>query len=155
MGATNFINNCLNQDVLGANKDLLLPMNERMNIEFLDATFSNMISIMNKAYSLDEYGSDKANKFWDSANDLMYLQVYLNIIALSIKQDLANGNCSLLDYDTISERYKIDCIRKYFSCISIDIDPLLSIFGIDRDMFDGIGYMGIEEGDCNKIFEIL
>lgn len=148
-----FINNCIQNG-----DSTKLTVIENQTILYFTEVMSNLFTLSDKAYKLDEIGSDKANKTWDGVNDLMYLQVYLEIVALTIRTDIANSSSPCGDpditYQKYNERFNLDCIKKHFRCLGINPEPLFSVYGINEPLNGGISYMSIEEGDCS-IFEIL
>lgn len=110
---------------------------------------------------LDQYGeTEKANTNWENANKVIYLVLYLSIIRQRILKDFKN--CKLQTLQEYKDIYKLDCIKKEFSCLSIsfNVDTLYNIYGVGiTPGFDGIDYMAIETDNtiiCNRntIFEI-
>lgn len=124
---------------------------EWLVLDLTDLLESDIISIINSAYTYDEQGKDSlANEKWDLLNDIIYLNVYLTIIKQDTLIKLSNGE--EIDFDDFNETWKIDCIRKHFACSNFDIDPILEVFGFVRSGNDGIDYMSISLG--TNIWEI-
>ena len=143
-----FINNCMN------NGDTSLLTNvENVGINYFQQVMNTLFSLSDQAFKLDEYGSDRADKAWDKANDIMYLQVYLEIVSLSIRQDIANSSNPCGDpnitYKAYDQRFKLNCVKQYYRCLGIDPEPLFSIYGINQPLGGGIAFDAIEEGDCS------
>lgn len=124
---------------------------EYLLLDSTDLLESNLISIINTAYSYDEQGKDSlANDKWDLANDIIYLIIYSMIIKNDVLIKLKNGE--EIQFDEFSETWKLDCIRKHFACSGFDIDSMLELFGFKRTGNDGIDFMSISSG--TNIWEI-
>lgn len=139
------------------------PLNdtEQVTLDMYEQVEAILNTYILKASTYDEYGnSDKANIIWEYGNKITYLVILLSIARQQILKDYAN--CELDTYETYKEDYKLDCIRKEFSCFSIpfDVNPLYEVFGLDDAYgFQGIGFMALEEDvavacDINSVFKI-
>ena len=115
-----------------------------------------------KASKLDQYGKEKeANYTWEYGNKIVYLVNLLFIIRERIIKDIRN--CNFDSFENYKETYKLDCIRKTFSCFPVpfDVNPLYAIFGLDDSFgFEGIAFDSIEIDEvnvCNResILEVL
>ena len=114
-----------------------------------------------KASKLDEYGmSDKASPIWEYGNRIIYLVGLLFIIREKILEDYSN--CKLDTFENYKTAYKLDCIKKTFSCLPIpfNVTGLYEIFGLNDNFgFDGITFTALEIDNtiaCNEItvFEV-
>lgn len=143
-----FLNNC----ILNGDSTLYSSV-ENTTMSYFESVMDYMFSITQNAYSLDQYGSVKADKEWDKANDIMYLQVYLEIVYLTIRQDIANSSSPCGDpnitYDNYNKKFNLDCIKKHFRCLGINPDPLFALYGITQPLGGGINYDSISLGDCS------
>lgn len=132
-----FINFCQIKDLL---PDESLTLDSYNEVENIINNYSTL------AIKLDQYGeTDKANTNWEDANKLIYLVLYLTIIRQRIFKDFQN--CTLQTLQQYKDIYKLDCIKKEFSCLSIpfNVDNLYNIFGVGiTPGFDGIDFMAIE-----------
>jgi hypothetical protein len=135
-----------------------LSVVELQTVNYFSLIQNDLFSLSDAAYQYDEIGHSKADKAWDKVNDLMYLQVYLEIVSLSIRTDIANSSNPCGDPDITYQKYdnkfKLNCIKNHFRCLGINPEPLFSSYGINDPLNGGIAYMSLEEGDCS-IFEIL
>ena len=129
---------------------------------FADFKIDRELTLINKFYQavaenfdeLDEdiitstvFGNDSTSSV-NSMNELHYLLCLLLIIQDEIYHD-EKVNQSWFDRSEYIERYKIDCIRKYFDCKGINIVPMLGLVSMHtKTVPDGIGYMHIE-GNSN------
>ncbi len=109
----------------------------------------------------DEYGlTEKANIFWQEASEYKFLIMYLFIIREQIIKDIQT--CNRKTYTEYKENFKLDCIKKHFSCLEIpfDVTPLYNLFGVGSPFgFDGISFMAIaydNQTSCEEdnIFEV-
>jgi hypothetical protein len=129
----------------------ILPLNaeEQVTLDSYDSIEPYLKVYIDKAIKLDEYGiSDKASIIWEEGNKIVYLVQYLYIVRDIILKDYQS--CSLETYEYYKEEFKLDCIRKTLSCMSIpfDVDGLYSSFGLNNNFgFDGISFMAIQEDD--------
>lgn len=129
----------------------ILPLNnsEQVTFDSYSAVKDIIKTYIDRAYKLDEYGSsEKASLIWEYGNKIVYLTYYLDIIRERILNDY--NNCNLQTYDYYKNLYKLDCIRKTFSCflIPFDVDDLYSAYGLNKNFgFDGISFMAIKEDD--------
>lgn len=132
------------------NFGLIEPLNnsEQLTFDSYAQIKSIIKNYIDKGSKLDEYGlSDKASPIWEYGNKVIYLVLYLNIINEQIQKDYDNSELQTFDY--YKDLYKLDCIKKEFSCLSIpfDTDLLYEVFGLGKFFgFDGIGYMPITDG---------
>lgn len=115
-----------------------------------------MFSLVNKADNAEGLGKDKlGTKYWDTANDLLYLNTYLMIIKNRIFADTSHG--VFKTYQEYSDEFALDCIIKTFACNDIDVKPLYGAYGLLQETFytDGINYM-TEQPNIGEIppFEI-
>lgn len=134
---------------------------EQLTLDSYQEIQSIISTYIQKATKLDQYGiSDRATPIFGYGNRLIYLVGLLFIIRERILKDY--NNCSLQTFEFYKETYKLDCIRKTFSCLPIpfDVTSLYTIFGLNTHFgFDGINYMAIEEDvnptcENNLIFEV-
>lgn len=134
---------------------------EQVTADMYQEIEAYLYTYISKASKLDEYGmSEKADVLFEYGNKIVYLVLLLFIIRERILKDYRN--CELQTFDTYKEEYKLDCIRKTFSCFSIpfDVNPLYAVFGLDNAYgFDGIAFMALEIDETtvcnnNSIFEI-
>ena len=119
-----------------------LNANEFITIDAYNQLEVYLKQYIDKANALDAYGSsDKASIIWEEGNKIVYLVTLLSIIRQRILKDYQN--CDFAGVASYREEYKLDCIRKTFSCFTIpfDVNPLYEVFGLDDDYgFEGIGY---------------
>jgi len=134
---------------------------EQVTADMYQEIEAYLLTYISKASKLDEYGmSEKADVLFEYGNKIVYLVLLLFIIRERILKDYRN--CELQTFETYKEEYKLDCIRKTFSCFSIpfDVNPLYAVFGLDNAYgFDGIAFMALEIDETtvcnnNSIFEI-
>jgi hypothetical protein len=142
---------CNIQDLLDA---------EQITLDTYTEIESILKTYIDKASKLDNYGNtDQANLVWEYGDKIVYLVGYLFIIRQRILKDYRN--CELKTLTEYKDIYKLDCIKKKFSCFKIpfDVDDLYEIFGVGSSLgFEGIAYMALEEDEdpvCNEtsIFE--
>ncbi len=132
---------------------------EQVTLDMYENIESIIKTYIDKGSKLDEYGiTDKSSVIWEYGNKIVYLVSLLFIIRERILKDY--NNCQLDTYESYKEQYKLDCIRKTFSCFSIpfDVNPLYEIFGLDdANGFEGIAFASIELDDSNAcdINEVL
>lgn len=106
----------------------------------------DIMNLINKGYKEDQRGKKIADYTWDSVNDINYLILYLFILNDKIiREGSLTGEVSESFREELREEYKIDCIKKYFFCKNININPLLELFAVNTD--GGIDYMSIETGN--------
>lgn len=138
-----------------------LNSSEQLTIDSYNQIESIVNTYITKATKMDEYGlSDKASAIFYYGNQLIYLIALLFIIRERILKDYST--CNLQTFEYYKETYKLDCIRKTFSCFTIpfDVTGLYNIFGLNTHFgFDGISYMSIQNDltpVCNNslIFEV-
>ncbi len=119
-----------------------LNASEAITLDMYNQVEIYLKQYIDKASKLDTYGnSDKADIVWEEGNKIIYLIGLLSIIRQRILKDYQN--CIFTGVATYREEYKLDCIRKTFSCFTIpfDVNPLYEIFGLDDDYgFEGIGF---------------
>lgn len=136
-------------------------VNESLRINAFNIIEPYLDSNIAKGLVGDEYGlTTKANVFWQDASEYKFLIRYLFIIRDEILKDIQN--CSRKTYSEYKEDFKLDCIKKHFSCqkIPFDVTPLYNLFGVGNPYgFDGISFMAISYDDqplCNEnnIFEV-
>lgn len=134
---------------------------EQITLDMYEEIEAILYTYISKATKLDEYGmTEKADVLFEYGNKIVYLVSLLFIIRERILKDYRN--CELQTFDTYKEEYKLDCIRKTFSCFSIpfDVNPLYAVFGLDNPYgFDGIAFMALEIDDTiacniNTVFEV-
>lgn len=146
-----FINNCQIDT---------LTTDEFITIEAYEVIENLVKSYIEKGYKQDLYALKGANSSWDLGNDLFYLLTYLQIVRSSIIRDIQS--CNKQSFEYYKDKFKLDCIKKYFACKStgIDISALYNIFGVGSPVgYEGIAYMAIGFDDtpiCNEtnIFEV-
>lgn len=125
----------------------ILPLNadEQITSDMYTEVETIIKTYIDKGSKLDQYGmSDKASPIWEYGNKIIYLVNLLSLIRQRILKDYAN--CKLDTFDNYKEAYKLDCIRKNFSCFSIpfDVNPLYAVFGLDNPYgFAGIGFEAV------------
>lgn len=133
-----------------------LNNSEQITFDMYSQVQEIISTYINKGIKLDEYGySKKATPIWEYGNKVVYLVVYLTMVRERILKDLANNE--LEEYSFYADLYKLDCIKKTFSCFSIpfNVEDLYAVYGVSSSNFsyDGISYMTINDED-NNIFEI-
>lgn len=140
---------------------LALNDSEQLTFDSYQELETIIKAYIDKASKLDEYGiSDRATPIWEYGNKIIYLIGLLFIIRERILED--RSVCNVQSFEYYKEKYKLDCIRKTFSCLPIpfDVNPLYAMFGLDNYFgFDGISYMSIEEDiteacDENIVFQV-
>jgi hypothetical protein len=130
------------------NFGVILPLNssEEVTIDSYNEVESKLKVYIDKAYKADQYGLDKSSQIWEEGNKIIYLIQYLFIVRDKIIKDYEG--CNLQDYDYYKNLFKLTCIRKKLSCMSIpfDVEGLFSVFGLNKNFgFDGISFMAIKE----------
>lgn len=88
----------------------------------------------------------KSDVVYSLINDMHFLLVLLLIIDDEMRNHLEQGNLApWYDKEYYIEKYDLDCIRTYFMCKGIDIQPMLAIIGLNSKEYPkGIGFMYIE-----------
>lgn len=141
----------------------ILPLTdaEQVTLDMYEEIETILQTYISKATKQDEYGmTERADVLFDYGNKIVYLVTLLFIIRERILKDYRN--CELQTFETYKTEYKLDCIRKTFSCFSIpfDVNPLYAVFGLDNAFgFDGIAFMALEIDETtvcnnNSIFEV-
>jgi hypothetical protein len=142
--------------MIPSNCQIILSDAEQMHIDAFTTIEEALVEAIGIAYKADRYGkTKKSTQYWDYANDFMYLQILLTIMRLRVEEDIAN--CDIQTVDSYYELYNIECIKKRFACNGFDINPLLEEYNLERGSTSfgaGIGYMAIEEGNCDNIFQV-
>jgi len=148
-----FINFCQIKD---------LTYSEQLLMDAYEIIQPYMDQNIDKAYKADQYGiANKGQVYWDDASDYRYLVLYMFIIRMRIIRDFQS--CNLQTYEYYKDQFKLECIKKHFSCktITFNVDNLFALFGITTTTFgfEGIDFAALEIDDepvCNEqtIFEV-
>ncbi len=109
-----------------------------------------MDSLLGKIKQKECFGFlDGLEDLYNDMNDFHYLGLYLTLMYSQREEDNRGVDCD--DRKLGSEYTEFDCLKAYFACKGINIDPLLTIFGFGLPDDCGINYMCIEEAndDCD------
>jgi len=101
-----------------------------------DSVQDDLTTLMNDAFAAELFGyADKSECAFNKINNIHYLMVLMAIIYYQKKMDIANNGT---DEGTIYyvEEYDIECIKKNFLCINVDISQILSIFNLNKNIPD-------------------
>jgi len=96
---------------------------------------------------------EELEKLYNTVNDLHYLGLYFSLMYGQRELDNHCKDCD--DEKKGSEYTEFDCMKSYFACTGMNIDPLLTIFGFGLPDDCGINYMCIEEADDSCVCPIF
>lgn len=114
---------------------------QQLLISTYDEVSDDILTIINNAYKADQYGKKISEELWDQVNDINYFILYSFIMKFELN---TKGGNDLNTINSLKDKYKINCIRKHFSCFGFDIDPILISMGIEVGTNLGIDYASLE-----------
>lgn len=118
---------------LTAFEDLMLVYQQRVK-EYYDNVFA-------KIYRGEIFGKDC--RFYNVMQDINYLGMHFTLLYWDRQADHENNDQEdWKDNDYWYEKYKLTCILKKFSCLGINIKPMIDLFLPASE--DGVGFMVIE-----------